>query len=107
MRQHVEYMQEIIMLTTCVLTEFHGFSVFFIAGTRIVIWSFSRDQRERFHQKPNDLPPRTCTTQEEHVDRTPDQIGLGGCADGPLMAAQPHYGIDMDTTWWLCLGGSG
>jgi hypothetical protein len=38
-------MQEITMLTPYLLTEFHGFNVYLISGTRNAILNFSRDQR--------------------------------------------------------------
>jgi hypothetical protein len=36
------YMYKITMLTTYLLTWFHGFSVYLISGTRYEIWGFSK-----------------------------------------------------------------
>jgi hypothetical protein len=83
MHQYVEYMQEMTMLTPCLLTELHDFSVYSLQELRLEYWIFSRVKWEIIYQVPKVVPPRASKGPEEGMGQDLGPVGLVGDRPAP------------------------
>jgi hypothetical protein len=84
MCQHVKYIQEITILTPCLLTEFHSFSVYSLQEPGLEYWSFSRVKWGIIYQVPKDVTPRASTGPKEGMGQDQGPMGLLGGRPTPL-----------------------
>jgi hypothetical protein len=85
-----------IILTPCLLTDFHIFSVYLIAGTQVVIkLGIYKGLEGIFVKEPSVMSPRASRSQEESVGQTPGRVGPRDGRPAPLSGVLHSKFVEM------------